>query len=253
MSCRSSPFLQSVYPEEIPCTQPAAERAIRSLVALSGGGWVIYLDARGLRSFSRTYVCRGLQDEHPAVSSCRIVSCGEQPALSRRPHEGFGRLAALPPCFYCCDARADYMEERRRPEHRQVAQQPGSYRNADSRSHTRCAWNHLFLRFGGWPWKSLPASSLTCFCLRPPFACNRNRRPRSLRLPGGKRSIVTLAWIGFLSTACTIVPLLFTAEEDPHPTLTLFKIVIMTLVLLGSGVAIYRSSRRLQQFDIAGR
>lgn len=73
----------------------------------------------------------------------------------------------------------------------------------------------------------------------------------SFRLPGGKRSMFVLAWIGFLSTGCTIILSLFPAEDDAHPTLTFFKIAIMTLVLLGAGVAIYRSSRSAQQPDIA--
>jgi amino acid transporter len=77
--------------------------------------------------------------------------------------------------------------------------------------------------------------------------------PASFRLPGGPRTIVALACIGFLSTACTIVLSLFPAEDDAHPALTLFKILIMTLVLLVAGVAIYRSSRRVQQPNIAGR
>jgi amino acid transporter len=77
--------------------------------------------------------------------------------------------------------------------------------------------------------------------------------PTSLRLPGGTRTIVILACIGFLSTACTIVLSLFPAVDDAHPTLTLFKVVIMTLVLLTAGVAIYRSSRRAHQPHIAAR
>ena len=44
-----------------------------------------------------------------------------------------------------------------------------------------------------------------------------------------------------------------TAAATAHPGLTLFKVVIMTLVLLTAGVAIYRSSRRAQQPDIAPR
>ena len=46
---------------------------------------------------------------------------------------------------------------------------------------------------------------------------------------------------------------LFPAEDDAHPTLTFFKVVIMTLVLLSAGIAIYRSSRRAQRPDIAGQ
>ena len=77
--------------------------------------------------------------------------------------------------------------------------------------------------------------------------------PASFRLPGGTRTIVALASIGFLSTACTIVLSLFPAEDDEHPALTLSKVVIMTLVLLIAGVAIYRSSLRRHQPDIAAR
>jgi glutamate:GABA antiporter len=77
--------------------------------------------------------------------------------------------------------------------------------------------------------------------------------PASFRMPGGTRTIVTLACIGFLSTACTIVLSLFPAEDDAHPALTLFKVVVMTLVLLIAGVAIYRSSRRAHQPGIAGQ
>jgi hypothetical protein len=46
-------------------------------------------------------------------------------------------------------------------------------------------------------------------------------------LPGGARTIVALACIVFLSTACTIVLSLFPAEDDAHPAFTLFKVVIM--------------------------
>jgi amino acid transporter len=69
----------------------------------------------------------------------------------------------------------------------------------------------------------------------------------SLRMPGGQRMIVSLAAIGFLSTACTIVLSLFPAADDLHPALTLAKIVIMTLLLLMAGVAIYRSSSKTKQ------
>ena len=68
----------------------------------------------------------------------------------------------------------------------------------------------------------------------------------AFRLPGGKRTIIPLACLGFLSTACTIVLSLFPAEDDPHPTATLLKIVVMTLVLLGAGIATYRSSHQVQ-------
>jgi glutamate:GABA antiporter len=95
------------------------------------------------------------------------------------------------------------------------------------------------------PYLFLFASAVRMQSQRPPAA--------SFRLPGGTRTIVALACIGFLSTACTIVLSLFPAEDDAHPARTLFKVVIMTLVLLTAGVAIYRSSRRAHQPDIAAR
>ena len=72
----------------------------------------------------------------------------------------------------------------------------------------------------------------------------------SFRLPGGRRTIIPLACVGLLSTACTIVLSLFPAEDDLHPTATLLKVVIMTVVLLGLGIAIYRSSLRRQARDL---
>ena len=64
------------------------------------------------------------------------------------------------------------------------------------------------------------------------------------RLPGGKRTIISLGCVGLLSTACTIVLSLFPAEDDAHPTATFLKVVIMTVALLGVGIAVYRSSHR---------
>jgi amino acid transporter len=71
----------------------------------------------------------------------------------------------------------------------------------------------------------------------------------SFRLPGGKWTVISLAYVGLLSTACTIVLSLFPAEDDAHPTATFLKVVIMTLVLLGAGIAVYRSSLRRQAQD----
>lgn len=68
----------------------------------------------------------------------------------------------------------------------------------------------------------------------------------AFRLPGGRRTVIPLACVGFLSTASTIVLSPFPAEDDLHPTTTLLKVVVMTLVLLGAGIAIYRSSLTAQ-------
>ena len=69
----------------------------------------------------------------------------------------------------------------------------------------------------------------------------------AFQLPGGRRTIIPLACLGLVSTACTIVLSLFPAEDDTHPTATLVKIVVGTVVLLAAGIAVYRSSGRLQK------
>jgi amino acid transporter len=69
----------------------------------------------------------------------------------------------------------------------------------------------------------------------------------TIRLPGGKWTAIPLAAIGFISTACTIVLSLFPAEDDNNPRATLIKIVVMTFVLLGGGVAVYLWSNRARR------
>ena len=80
------------------------------------------------------------------------------------------------------------------------------------------------------------------------FGDNLCRQTGSARLVGRSTGNAILC-----AGACTIVLSLFPAEDDAHPALTLLKIVIMTLVLLIAGVAIYRTSRRAHQPDIAAR
>jgi cbb3-type cytochrome oxidase subunit 3 len=65
--------------------------------------------------------------------------------------------------------------------------------------------------------------------------------------------LIPLACVGMVSTACTIVLSLFPAEDDAHPAATFLKVVVMTIVLLGAGVAVYRSGRRRQENDHAER
>jgi amino acid transporter len=66
----------------------------------------------------------------------------------------------------------------------------------------------------------------------------------ALRLPGGKRLAIPLACVGFFSTAAAIVLSMFPAEDERNPTTALLKIVVMTLVLLVSGVAVYWRGHR---------
>jgi glutamate:GABA antiporter len=66
----------------------------------------------------------------------------------------------------------------------------------------------------------------------------------AFRLPGGKRVAIPLACIGFFTTAMAIVLAAFPAEDELHPQAALFKIVVMTIVVLAAGVAVYRRGQR---------
>jgi glutamate:GABA antiporter len=66
----------------------------------------------------------------------------------------------------------------------------------------------------------------------------------ALRLPGGKRFAIPLACMGFFSTAAAIVFSLFPAQDEPNPVTAFVKIVVMTLVLLLAGFAVYRRGQR---------
>jgi glutamate:GABA antiporter len=78
----------------------------------------------------------------------------------------------------------------------------------------------------------------------------RQPRPEGVfQLPGGRLMMIPLACVGLVSTACTIALSLFPAEDDAHPAATFLKVVVMTIVLLAAGVAVYRSGRRRQTDD----
>jgi glutamate:GABA antiporter len=62
----------------------------------------------------------------------------------------------------------------------------------------------------------------------------------ALRLPGGKRVAIPLACVGFFSTFSAIILSMFPAEDERNPTAAL----VMTLVLLVSGVAVYWRGHR---------
>jgi glutamate:GABA antiporter len=68
--------------------------------------------------------------------------------------------------------------------------------------------------------------------------------PDAIRLPGGRRFAIALASLGLFSTTGTIILSLFPAEDEPNPAAALFKLLIMTFVLLVAGVAVYRRGQR---------
>jgi amino acid transporter len=72
----------------------------------------------------------------------------------------------------------------------------------------------------------------------------RPSAPDAIRLPGGRRLAIPLACLGIFSTSVTIILSLFPAEDERHPATALFKLIAMTLVLLLTGVAVYRRGQR---------
>ncbi len=72
----------------------------------------------------------------------------------------------------------------------------------------------------------------------------RPSAPDAIRLPWGRRLAIPLASMGFFSTMAAIILALFPAEDEPNPSAALFKVVVMTCVLLLAGVAIYRRGQR---------
>jgi glutamate:GABA antiporter len=72
----------------------------------------------------------------------------------------------------------------------------------------------------------------------------RPSSPEAILLPGGRRVAIPLACLGLFSTTATIVLSLFPAEDEHHPGTALFKLLVMTSVLLLTGVAVYRRGRR---------
>ena len=73
---------------------------------------------------------------------------------------------------------------------------------------------------------------------------SRPAMPGALRLPGGKRVAIPLACVGFFSTFSAIILSMFPAEDERNPTAALIKILVMTMVLLVSGVAVYWRGHR---------
>jgi amino acid transporter len=73
--------------------------------------------------------------------------------------------------------------------------------------------------------------------------------PEVRRVPGGRPVAVILASIGFASTALTIVLSAFPASDEPHKALAVFKVIFGTVVLVGTGVAVFAVEWMRQRFS----
>ena len=69
-------------------------------------------------------------------------------------------------------------------------------------------------------------------------------RAGMLRIPGGRHTVMAAALIGAFTTLSAIVLAFVPADDEPNKLLAVVKVVAMTVVMVGSGVAVYVLSGR---------
>ena len=67
------------------------------------------------------------------------------------------------------------------------------------------------------------------------------------RIPGGRFIASVLAVIGFTSTGLTIILSVIPPEEEPHKVLAISKVLLLTLALIGAGIAVFVTAKRKQR------
>ncbi len=70
------------------------------------------------------------------------------------------------------------------------------------------------------------------------------KAPGMVRIPGGRATVVSAAIIGLATTLAAIVLAGFPADDDPNKTLAVVKVIGLTALMLGAGIAIYLHGRR---------
>ncbi|HLJ83798.1 MAG TPA: APC family permease [Candidatus Eremiobacteraceae bacterium] len=67
-----------------------------------------------------------------------------------------------------------------------------------------------------------------------------------LRIPGGRWTVAAAGVIGFTTTAASMVLSAFPADDDPHKALAVIKVLGMTALMIGGGMAVYFIGRRVR-------
>jgi amino acid transporter len=62
--------------------------------------------------------------------------------------------------------------------------------------------------------------------------------------PGGRRTTLILGWLGMASSTVAIVCTMVPSSSDPHPMAAFLKIVVATVVMIGTGLVLYWLARR---------
>ncbi len=78
-------------------------------------------------------------------------------------------------------------------------------------------------------------------------AIKLTREPESagtIKLPGGRATVVACAVLGLLTTGVALVLSLFPADDDPNKVLAVVKVVGLTALMVGSGVIVYAVGNR---------
>jgi len=68
--------------------------------------------------------------------------------------------------------------------------------------------------------------------------------PEVRRVPGGRPVAILAGALGFATTAASIVLAFFPADDEPHKSLAVAKILGLTILSTGSGVVVYALGRR---------
>ncbi|MEO9169671.1 MAG: APC family permease [Candidatus Baltobacteraceae bacterium] len=68
--------------------------------------------------------------------------------------------------------------------------------------------------------------------------------PAAIRIPGGKTTVVVVACVGLATTLCSAVLAGFPADDDPNKTLAVVKVIGLTALMVGSGIAVYAAGTR---------
>ncbi|MBV8117103.1 MAG: APC family permease [Candidatus Eremiobacteraeota bacterium] len=70
--------------------------------------------------------------------------------------------------------------------------------------------------------------------------------PEAVVIPGGRRTITAVAFIGLATTIVAAVLAVFPADDDPNKALSVAKVLGLTALMAGAGVAVYLAGRRRQ-------
>jgi amino acid transporter len=73
--------------------------------------------------------------------------------------------------------------------------------------------------------------------------------PDVVRIPGGKPVLFAAAIVGLLTTGASIVFAVFPSGDEPNKPLAVVKLVVLTVLLVGAGAAVYLNGKRRQVED----